>query len=285
MELIISKNAGFCFGVTNAVEKTKDALKNIEKLYCLGELVHNGQVMDKLEKNGLIVIENIKKAPYNSQVVIRAHGVPKITYEKAKERNIELIDLTCPKVLAIHKMVEKASNDKDTYVVIIGNKNHPEIIGTKGFAGVKSIIIENEEDVEDLKEKIKSNNFKKLCVFSQTTFSMEKFHKLSNKIKEEIKSIEVEIKNCICNATEIRQTEVKELAKEVELMIIIGGKNSSNTEKLYKLSKENNENTIWIQEEKDLDLNKVKCFNKVGIATGASTSMGIVDKVKRALEN
>lgn len=284
MELIISENAGFCFGVTNAVEKTKEALNSNQNLFCLGELVHNKQVMEELEDKGLRVIDNIDEATPNSKVIIRAHGVSSYVYNEAKKNNIELIDLTCPKVLAIHKMVEKSSNN-DTYIAIVGNKNHPEVIGTKGFCiENSSMVIETEDDVDILKSELEKKIYKRVCIFTQTTISVEKFMKIKEKIESEIKNIEVEINSNICTSTKTRQDEIISLSKNVDYMMIIGGKNSSNTEKLFNLAKENNENTIWIETENEIYKEKIKSFNKVGIATGASTSIDMVRKVENKLK-
>ena len=282
MEIIVGKTAGFCFGVANAVNKTKKELKEKKEIYCLGELVHNGEVTKELESEGLSFINNIEEAKQN--VIIRAHGEPEATYEKAKELNLNVIDLTCPKVIKIHNTV-KEYNDKGYYIFVIGQKNHPEIIGTISYCGENSDIIENNEDIEKAILNFEKSGIKKLLVISQTTFSMEAFEEISKSIKEGIgEDKKVEIENTICNATKLRQEETKEIAKKVDLMIIIGGKHSSNTNKLYKIASEFCKNSILIENDKELDINTIKKFKNAGIMAGASTPEKSVKTVVEMLE-
>lgn len=283
MKVIVGKTAGFCFGVANAVNKTKKELESKKEVYCLGELVHNGEVTNELENEGAIFINDIKEAKQN--VIIRAHGEPSKTYEKAKELKLNVIDLTCPKVIKIHNTV-KEYHDKGYYIFVIGQKNHPEIIGTISYCGENSDIIESTDDMEKAISNFEKSGIKKILVISQTTFSMESFEDICKKIKEEIgENKKVEIKNTICDATKLRQEETIKIAKMVDLMIIIGGKNSSNTNKLYKIAGEYCKKSILIENEKELDINTIKKFKTAGIMAGASTPEKSVKTVVEMLKN
>lgn len=282
MEIIIGKTAGFCFGVSNAVNKTEEQLKNKNNVFCLGELVHNKQVTSELESKGLIVIDNIEKAKQN--VIIRAHGEPKETYIKAKKLELDILDLTCPKVLKIHKIAEEYA-DNGFYILLVGQKNHPEAIGTISYCGENSEVIEKEEDIENALNNFYSKNLSKLLVIAQTTFSLEKFNNIVLLIKEKINTqiIELEIKRTICDATKLRQEETKELAQKVDVMIIVGGKHSSNTNKLYQISKQYCKNSILIETKGELDVKDVKKFQKIGIMAGASTPKKSIETVVEML--
>ncbi len=285
MQVIIGKNAGFCYGVKRAVETTINELENNkqEQIYCLGELVHNKQVIQKVESLGAKTIENIQDIPKgkNIKVVIRAHGVPPKTYKELKNNEYQVLDLTCPNVLAIHNVAKQAS-DEGRYVFLIGNKNHPEVIGISGCCKEVSVI-EKEEDIEEAIKAYENSNMDKLQILSQTTFSLEKFKKYVKIIEEKLqdKKEKIEIKNTICNATQVRQEETENLAKQVQYMIIVGGKNSSNTKKLYEIAQKECPDTVCVETEKELNIDGIKhkkeTFEnenqefKIGIMAGAST--------------
>ena len=269
MEIVVGKTAGFCYGVQNAVSKTEELLKDNKTISCLGELVHNGEVIKKLEKMGLNVIENIENA--DDKVIIRAHGIPKEIYNKAKNLNIEIFDYTCPNVLKIHKIAEEYEKN-GYFIFLIGKKEHPEIIGTISFCGSNSYILEKADDIPEAMEKFNKSNINKLLIIAQTTFSLNNFEIIVEAIKNEVASdVELEIKNTICNATKIRQEETNKISKEVECMIIIGGKNSSNTKKLYDIAKNNCPNSFIVENREELPIEKIKSFEKIGIMAGAST--------------
>ena len=278
MEIIIGKTAGFCFGVANAVNKTQEQLKVKENIYCLGELVHNKQVTEELEGQGLIFIDNIEQA--KEDVIIRAHGEKKETYSKAKKSDINVIDLTCPKVTRIHMLAEEFAN-KGYYIFLIGNKKHPETIGTISYCGNNSFIIENEEDVKTALQNLYNSKINKVLIISQTTFSLEKFNIIVELVSNclENKDIVLEVKKTICDATRVRQEETKELSSKVDMMIIIGGRHSSNTNKLYEISKGNCEKSILIQNSQELNIEDVKKHEKIGIMAGASTPKKSIEAV------
>lgn len=279
MEIVIGKTAGFCYGVKRAIEGAKEELNEKKPVFCLGELVHNKQVIDNLKQEGAIFIENILDANEKGKVIIRAHGVYKDVYEIAKKKDIEIKDYTCPNVLKIHSIAEEYSK-KGYYIFLCGSKNHPENIGTISFCGKNSAIIETEEDVFECLEQFKSTDIKKLLVISQTTYSLEKFYIIEEIIKNELKKdIELVIKNTICKATELRQKETLKISKEVDYMIIIGGKNSSNTKKLYEIAKKNCNNSICIETAEELKLDDLKRKEKIGIMAGASTPKESIDEV------
>jgi len=275
MEILVGKNAGFCFGVQNAVLKTKKELEYQHTISCLGELVHNENVLESLENKGLKTIEKLPEK--NETVIIRAHGVGKDIYEESKKRNISLIDLTCPKVSKIHQIVEDYSKN-GYYVLYIGISKHPETIGTITFANQISLI-ENIEDINEAICEIKDRNIKDVLIIVQTTFSLEMFQTISSIIQNELKDIcNIKIINSICPATKVREEETEELSKQVDFMIIIGGKNSSNTKKLYNISKEHTK-TMLIQNANELDLKEIREYEKIGIMAGTSTPKENIEDV------
>lgn len=281
MEVIIGKTAGFCYGVRNAVTKAEEKVRKYKSIYCLGELVHNGEVVKKLEDAGLKTIENIEEA--NGKVIIRAHGIPKEIYAKAEKLGIEVFDYTCPSVLKTHNIADEYAKN-NYFIFFIGNKQHPETIGTVSFCGENYYVIENLEDIDEGMKKLKESNIKKLFILAQTTFSLEKFNDFIDIIKSNLeKNIDIKIENTICNATKMRQEETANLSKKVECMIIVGGKNSSNTRKLYDVSKENCVNTFLVEKKDELDLDIIKKFKNVGIMAGASTPNESINEIVKFL--
>lgn len=268
MKIILGKTAGFCFGVKNAIDKTLEELESSQKVYCLGELVHNKEITEDLVSRGVIFIQDIGKA--NGKVIIRAHGVPKEVYEKAKEGQIELKDLTCPKVLAIHNLAVKYSSE-NYYIFLAGQKTHPETIGTISFCGKNSSIIEDTQDIEKAVENFRISKMKHAVLLAQTTINLNKFNYISEELKKHIENIE--IRNTICASTAQRQKETEELSKQVDCMIIVGGKHSSNSNKLFEIAKENCENTFFIENKNELPLEKMLSFESFGIMAGAATPL------------
>ena len=283
MELIVGKTAGFCYGVKRAVDGAKEELKKNERLYGLGEIVHNQEVIKELENLGMQFINDIEDS--KGKTIIRAHGIPKQIYEEAKEKGIELIDYTCPKVLKIHEIAEEYAK-KGYYIFLLGNKKHPEIIGTLSYCGDNKFVIEKEDDTIKALETFEKTGIQKLLVISQTTYSLEKFYMIEEIIKNEIpRNIELVVKNTICQATEIRQKETEEMAKKVDCMIVIGGKNSSNTKKLYEIAKKYCKTVLLIENETELEINKLQSTDTVGIMAGASTPKESIESVVEKLKN
>ena len=282
MEVIVGKLAGFCGGVINSVSKTDMILDDGKETYCLGELVHNKQVVDKLKNKGLIQIDSLNDVEDGSRVIIRAHGVPKDVYEAADKKHIELFDLTCPNVLRIHEKAEKLVEER-YFIILIAQKDHPEAIGTISFCGTDSIILESSEGIEDVKRKVFESDKNKIAIISQTTYSVSKFLELVEELKKVFIEYEVKVDNTICSATELRQKETSQLAENVDAMIIIGGKNSSNTKKLYELSKTKCNNTIILETVNDLDVD-MSLYKKVGVMAGASTPKESIEEVVEYLK-
>ena len=285
MEIIIGKLAGFCGGINSAVSKTEKLLVDKEKIYCLGELTHNKQVMEKLEKSGLIVIEKLEDIENNTEVIFRAHGMPKNAYDEAKKRNIKVYDFTCPRVLALHEQIEKESK-KGKYIFLLGEEGHPEIVGTMGFADKNNLfLLQTINDVENAIKDLLASKRTELYILSQTTFSLRKFDEIVEKIiqKLEKKGIDIEINNSICEATELRQKETEKISQIVDYMIIIGGKNSSKTRKLYEISEKNCKNAIHIETKDELKNIDFSNYKKIGIMAGASTPKSSIAGVKEYL--
>lgn len=278
---MIGKTAGFCYGVKRAVDGAIEEIHNAkEPVYCLGEIVHNKQVVEKLQNLGIKCIEKIEEA--QGTTLIRAHGIPKEVYDLAEKMNIKIQDYTCPNVLKVHRIAEEFSK-QGYYIFLLGAKDHPENIGTLSHCGKDCYIIEKKEEVSNAIETFRQSNQKKLLLISQTTFSLEKFHKIQTILQDEIQEdIDFVVKNTICRTTELRQKETEELSKKVDTMIIIGGKNSSNTKKLYEVAKKNCDHTILIETVQELEI-KHK-IEKVGIMAGASTPKESMEEVVEYLK-
>ena len=286
MEIIVGKTAGFCFGVKRAVEGSiKEANKTDNQIYCLGELVHNKEVVKMIEDKGIITIDNIDEIQQKQvKMIIRAHGIDKKIYTDAKKRNIEVIDYTCPLVSKIHT-IAKEHQDKGYYIFYVGSRIHPETIGTISHCGNNYTIIENEEDINQAICALQQSKINNLLVIVQTTYSKKKFEIIEKIIKEKIPSkTNIIIKNTICKTTEQRQQETEEISKKVELMIVIGGKNSSNTKKIYEIAEKNTE-AILIETEKELNEGIVKQYSKIGIMAGASTPIDIINRVIKKIKD
>ena len=284
MEIIVGKTAGFCYGVKRAIDGVKEESKN-NKLFCIGEIVHNRQVIEDLQNKGVNFVEDISKVhDAKSKVAIRAHGVKKEVYEIANKNKIDIIDYTCPNVLRIPEIAKEYA-EKGFYIILCGKKEHPENIGTISYCGKNYSVIQDEKELKEALKRFEKTNIKKLLVISQTTFSLKKFTLIEQAIKEELKDEEnIIIKNTICRATELRQKETEELSKKVDLMIIIGGKNSSNTIKLYEIAQKYCENSICIETADELQIEKISKYEKIGVMAGASTPKESIDNVIKKLE-
>ncbi|MBP5678263.1 MAG: 4-hydroxy-3-methylbut-2-enyl diphosphate reductase [Bacilli bacterium] len=276
MEIIIGKHSGFCNGVRFTVEEATKALEEKKGIYCLGEIVHNERVIEDLEKKGMKTISSIEEAPNHSKVIIRAHGELKETYEKAKKKDIELLDLTCGKIKAIRIKIKNQL--EDSFIIIMGKKNHPETLGVQSFSGKYSYILENQEDLSECKKKYEKSKKEKIYIVSQTTFNSEKFDQLTELVKQEFPG-EIIVEKTICNATSDRQKETEELSKKVDLMLIVGGKKSSNTKELEVISEKNCKEVYLIQDVNDLKELKDWKKKTIGIMAGASTPEIVVKEI------
>lgn len=276
MNIILAKSAGFCFGVKRAVETVyKEAEKNQTPIYTFGPIIHNEEVVADLEKKGVQVIHSTDelKGRQKGTVIIRSHGVERKIYDEIKALGFEIVDATCPFVLKIHRLVEQYSRE-GYHIIIIGNETHPEVEGIKGWSDpAETTVIGTCEEAE----KFTLSSEKKVCIVSQTTFNYNKFQELVEIINK--KSYNITIKNTICNATEERQTEARDIARKVSAMIVIGDKSSSNTRKLYEICKGECEDTFYIQTLRDLNLNDLRFIDSIGITAGASTPNNIIEEV------
>ena len=282
MEVKVAKTAGFCFGVQRAVDKVYELIDSCQdRLFTLGPIIHNEEVVNDLEKKGVRVAseEELKTLPKGSTVVIRSHGVGKKVYDQLKECGLSYVDVTCPFVLKIHRIVEKESK-AGSHIVIIGDPDHPEVVGICGWCIGSYTVICTKQDALDFVPPESKN----VCIVSQTTFNYNKFKDLveilSKKRYDNTVLNILNILNTICNATEERQREAKSIAGEVDTMLVVGGRHSSNTQKLFEICKKECGNTYYIQTPVDLDSDMFQCSSYVGITAGASTPKKIIEEVQ-----
>ncbi len=276
MNIVIADNSGFCFGVNRAVDKAYAELAHSEKLYSLGPLIHNPEVIGNLTAMGLQIIENENECTCNQKVLIRTHGVSKDVYEVLRRKNDEIIDMTCPFVKRVQHIANKYY--KEGYkVIIIGNKNHPEVIGVNGWVDNSAIIFESIDEAKQI------NSIDRACIVAQTTLKEETFNEIVGILTDKVKDIQ--IFNTICNATRERQRSAFELSKKVDMMVIVGGYNSSNTKKLYEICKENCKNTFFIENKSDLTDIDYKKYNNIGISAGASTPDWVIQEVIESIKD
>lgn len=273
MNITIAENAGFCFGVRRAVELVYNEIENGGHIYTYGPIIHNEEVVEDLRNKGVKVVESLtelKDLPKGT-IIIRSHGISKKLYDEITSYGHKIADATCPFVKKIHNTV---SEYNDRHIIIVGDPEHPEIKGIIGWCnGDNYTVIQNIKEAEQIDLPFDT----KVCMVSQTTFNYIRFQDLVEIISK--KGYDIFALNTICNATQSRQTEAYEMAKKSDAMIVIGGKHSSNTRKLYEICKKECENTYYIQKPEDLDLNLLKSFRNVGITAGASTPHNIIKEV------
>ena len=275
MEVIVAKNIGFCFGVKKAVDTVYEQTETGDDIYTYGSIANNEEVVKDLEKKGVHVIESSDELAHIKEgtVIIRAHGVSKSLYEQIQNQNLKCVDATCPFVKRIHDIVEKESA-AGKQIVIIGNAGHPEVEGTMGWCMSPAIVIESIEEAREFQY----SGDKELCIVAQTTYNYNKFQDIVEIFEQ--KGYNVIVVNTICNATEVRQTEARRIAAQVDMMIVIGGNQSSNTRKLYEICMQECENTFFIQTLDDLHLELPESVRLVGITAGASTPNNIIEEVQ-----
>lgn len=275
MEIRLAKSAGFCFGVKRAVDTVYEQIETGKKIYTYGPIIHNEQVVKDLESKGVEVINTPEELQEIKEgcVIIRSHGVPKEIYSILENNGVEYVDATCPFVKRIHSIVEKES-DEGSQVIIIGNEGHPEVEGIRGWSVTPAFVVESVEQAE----KIELSKDKKMCIVSQTTFNYKKFQELVDIFLK--KGYNGSVANTICNATEERQNEAKEIAAVADVMFVVGGAHSSNTRKLYEICKNECPQTFFIQTLDDLHLDLPKSVGLVGITAGASTPNKIIEEVQ-----
>lgn len=280
MKVELAKSAGFCFGVEKAVNTVyEEAKKNDETVYTLGPIIHNEEVVKDMKRRGVeaVNIEDLNSLPKGT-VIIRSHGVSKDVYNFVKQSGHRVVDATCPFVKKIHAIVSVQSGKKKT-VVIIGNPKHPEVIGIRGWGDENTYAVENIEQFMNLNLK----KDEEIVIVAQTTFNHKKFQEIIDKIL--FLGYDVRCFNTICNATQERQAEAKEIASNVDAMIVIGDKKSSNTGKLVEICQEECKNTFFIQTLEDLNYDALLSVDSVGITAGASTPKHIIEEVQNIVRS
>ena len=280
MKVELAKSAGFCFGVEKAVNTVyEEAKKNDDIVYTLGPIIHNEEVVKDMKKRGVeaVAIEDLHSLPKGT-VIIRSHGVSKEIYNYVKESGHRVVDATCPFVKKIHAIVSVQSGKGKT-VVIIGNPKHPEVEGIRGWGDQNTYAVENMDEFIELDLK----KDKEIIIVAQTTFNHKKFQEIIDKIS--LLGYDVRCFNTICNATQERQAEAKNIASNVDAMIVIGDKKSSNTSKLVEICQEECKNTVFIQTLEDLDYDALLSVDSVGITAGASTPKHIIEEVQNIVRS
>ena len=283
MEVRLAECAGFCFGVKRAVDTVYEQINTGKTIYTYGPIVHNEEVVRELEEKGVKVLESKEELldlecggtsdEKGCTVIIRAHGVPREICDIIAQKGLECVDATCPFVKRIHRIVEKAGAE-GKHVVIVGNPGHPEVEGIKGWCSGPVTILETVEEAE----KMPFSEGEDICIVSQTTFNYNKFQDIVEIFQK--KGYNDSVVNTICNATEERQQSAKALASEADVMIVIGGRHSSNTRKLYEICSRECANTYFIQTLDDLHLELPKAVRLVGITAGASTPNKLIEEVQ-----
>lgn len=265
MKVYIADEAGFCFGVKRALNLIAQLNEKDQHVQIFGQLIHNKTVLKNLEKKGIGYIDTLDELDREKKLVIRTHGIPKDVENKLRKEKIEIIDATCPFVKKIHHIVEKIDTGKHT-LVIVGDRNHPEVTAAKSYAQ-DAVVINSIKEAKDIKKR------DRISVVAQTTLNLEFFREIVAVLLE--KAEKLEIYNTICKATRIRQEAIRQLAPRVDVVIVVGGRNSSNTRKLFEIALEKNPNTFLIEQSSDLYdpgfIEKVSFYKSVGITGGAST--------------
>lgn len=274
MEILVAKSGGFCHGVKKAVDTALTI--DPENTYIYGEIIHNKEVVDTITKRGIITVDSLSEVPDGATLIIRSHGAAKKVFDECADRGIKVVDCTCEFVRRTQRIADEQHRAGNT-VIIIGERTHPEVIGINGWCEEQAYIFASEDDDFSVLPE------KKCCVVAQTTFSKEKFEKIIKIIKDR-RGKTVEVFETICYTTIGRQNEAGELAKQCDAMLVIGGLNSSNTNKLYDICAKYCSNVFRMRNSDDLDYHKIKRFKKVGIVTGASTPNAQTQEVLLKME-
>jgi 4-hydroxy-3-methylbut-2-en-1-yl diphosphate reductase len=275
MQVLLADEYGFCFGVERAVEMVEDAIEAGDTVRTLGPLIHNEQEMSRLETHGVATISEPVQIGRGETAVIRAHGVTPDVQKELEEKASKVVDATCPFVTRVQKLAARAAAD-NRHVVVVGNPDHPEMIGVKGYAPEHAFVIRDESEVATLPQ------LRKPLVVSQTTIKAKTFFDAAEAIKTRTDD-EVQVINTICSATRDRQDAARALSTMVDAFYIIGGRHSSNSVKLLAVCKENCEKSFLIETEDEIDAADLAGAEKVGVTAGASTPDWLIDKVVQKL--
>ncbi|MCX6234314.1 MAG: 4-hydroxy-3-methylbut-2-enyl diphosphate reductase [Bacteroidetes bacterium] len=275
LKVEIDSSSGFCFGVTSAIKKAEEILDKQDKLYCLGEIVHNEEEIRRLEKKGLITIDREQlKTLHGQKILFRAHGEPPSSYYIAKMNNNEIIDASCPIILKLHNKIKK-SHGQDEHIFIFGKKDHPEVIGLNGQIENKAVVFEKIEDLDINKMPAK------ITLYSQTTRSLDEFHDIISYLERS--GITVIVKDSICRAVSNRQFELKDFCRKYDKIIFVAGKHSSNGKVLFKICREQNPMTFYVSSPQEVQRDWFSPGDTVGISGATSTPMWLMEDVRQIL--
>ncbi len=275
MKIIVAKDAGYCFGVRDAVDMAYDTSKKEGNVYMLGDIVHNEKVVNDLNNSGAKVVDSLDSVPKGSSVLFRAHGTVNKLWDEAKDKKINIVDATCPLVHEIHKEVKKLSKD-GRQIIVIGDHGHDEVVAIADQVK-NSLVVSNVKEAKELKK------FKKAGVVSQSTQTIENVQEIINVLMDKV--FDLHFVNTICYPTKRNQEQIKDLAKKAGVMIIIGSFTSANSKRLTMLSKKINPKTYQVTESKDLKKIWFKDQFIVGISAGASTPDYLIEEVKNEILN
>ncbi|PSL05669.1 4-hydroxy-3-methylbut-2-enyl diphosphate reductase [Cecembia rubra] len=290
MEVSIDKNSGYCFGVEFAIKMAEDEMDVSDRLYCLGDIVHNDMEVKRLRKKGLVVIDREQLQELSDcKVLIRAHGEPPETYKLAIENNIELIDASCPVVLKLQHRVKTAFDKMEKeqgQIVIYGKKGHAEVIGLTGQTLEKAIVVMEDKDLD------KIDYSRPVTLFSQTTKSTKGFYELKSKIEErivaakgELNEVDFYANDSICRQVSNREPQLQRFSQENDVIIFVSGKKSSNGRALYQVCKIENERSYFVENETEIDPSWFKPNDKVGICGATSTPMWLMEQVMQHIQS
>jgi len=278
VKVVIAKTAGFCMGVKRAVDLALEHASKAENgIKTLGPLIHNSQTVEMLKQRGVTTLNEDEELNESSTLLIRAHGVPPEIQKNHTDKGHKIIDGTCPKVKTVHKTIERFKNQGYS-IIITGDQGHAEVIGLSGYAKEAGHLVQTPDDIEKLPE------MSKICLVSQTTFDRTLFDQIADAVRAKYKNSEIIVKKTICSATDLRQTEVAALAKQVNSMIVVGGKNSANTKRLAKISRECGTPTQHVETEKDINWQALSGCDIVGITAGASTPDWMIKRIADYLQ-
>jgi (E)-4-hydroxy-3-methyl-but-2-enyl pyrophosphate reductase len=275
-KIILAKNAGFCFGVRRAIELAKQALDKEKKVYCLGSIIHNPQVVARLKEKGMKTVKSISRIPDGSVFIVRSHGVAPKIISALKKKKVKIIDATCPFVGKAQQAAKKFF-EEGREVVIFGDQEHAEVVGINGYANNKAQVIIDPAEAKKIK------NIGKIGILSQTTQKKDLFKEIIKELKK-LKT-DLLVADTICNDSSKKKEEVKKIARWVDVMIVVGGKESNNTKKLAEASRLAGTKTYHIETVDELKLTWLKNAKKIGIAAGASTPDWIIEDVIKEVSN
>lgn len=279
----IDQKSGFCFGVVNAISKAEKALEGGKKIYCLGDIVHNGMEVERLEKLGLVTINYEQFFSLSDcTVLLRAHGEPPSTYEYAHQHRIELIDATCPVVIKLQQRIKKAADEMEKangQVVIFGKPGHAEVVGLNGQTGDRAIVVKHPDDLHDI------DPHKPAVLFAQTTKPIDAFKQLGENLKQVIGSEKVKVHDTICRQVANRVPRMREFASSYDVVIFVGGAKSSNARVLFDVCRETNPQSYFISLPSEIDPAWLKRAERIGVCGATSTPQWLMEQVRDALLN